>query len=266
MIRVVRGTMNQKLNKYVCREKNPEMMDSEFSVLHLRKGEDYQITTKEEYVFCLNRGTVLLAWDNVQETVERGNCFTDEPYVLHVHHSTDVKISCLSEDAEINIANTDNENTFANKLYKPGDLYYSGTVDIEKLDGKVKRIKREFFNRVTCPEANLFCGEVVNYPGCWACFPPHLHVEPEIYYYKFFPEQGFGFSEYGDEAIKVVNRSVTCNPGRQLHSQATAPGYAGYIMWTQRLQNNGRDIAYTLDEKHAWLDKDDVKIFPESIN
>ena len=136
-------------------------------------------------------------------------------------------------------------------------------VDADKLDGKVKRIKRAFFDRSVCPETNLFCGEVVNYPGSWACFPPHLHIEPEIYYYKFFPEQGYGFGEFGEEAVKVVNRSVTCNPGGQLHSQATAPGYAGYIMWTQRLQENGEDIVYTLDKKHAWLDEESVQIFPE---
>lgn len=48
-----------------------------------------------------------------------------------------------------------------------------------------------------------------------------------------------------------------------MHSQATAPGYAGYIMWTQRLRDNGKEIVYTLDDAHAWLDKEDAKIFPE---
>lgn len=263
MIKVVRGDINQKIIKYVCREKNPEMMDSEFSVVYLEDGEGFEIITEEEYVFCLNCGAVMFCWDGFEETVRRASCFNEEPYVLHVHRDTKVKITCLSESAEINVANTHNDKRFDNKFYKPGDLNYSGTVDVEKLDGKVKRIKREFFNRTTCPETNLFCGEVVNYPGCWACFPPHLHVEPEIYYYKFFPDQGYGFAEFGDEAIKVVHRSATCNPGGQLHSQATAPGYAGYIMWTQRLQDNGRDITYTLDNQHAWLDADKVKIFPE---
>ena len=263
MIKVIRGKLDKKLNKYVCREKNPEMMDSEFSVASLKKGEVFEITTQEEYVFCLNCGTVILKWDSFEKTAERKNCFQEEPYVLHVHNGTNVKITCISENAEINIANTYNEKMFDNKLYGPGELVYSGIVDTKKLDGKVKRIKREFFNRTTCPETNLFCGEVVNYPGCWACYPPHLHTEPEIYYYKFFPSQGYGFAEFENEAIKVMDRSVTCNPGGQLHSQATAPGYAGYIMWTQRLQDNGRDIQYTLDSRHAWLDAENVKIFPE---
>lgn len=263
MIKVVRGDISQKVNKYVCREKNPEMMDSEFSVIYLKSGEMFEISTEEEYIFCLNCGRVLFQWDNARETVQRVNCFRDDPYVLHVHSGTCVKITCLSDSAEINAANTHNDKAFDNKLFKPEDFMYLGTVDVKKLDGKVKRIKREFFNRSVCPETNLFCGEVVNYPGCWACFPPHLHEEPEIYYYKFFPEQGYGFSEFGEEAIKVVNRSVTCNPGGQSHSQVTAPGYAGYIMWIQRLKDNGSDIVYTLENEHAWLDAENVKIFPE---
>lgn len=263
MIKVIRGMISEKMNAYVTREKNPEMMDSEFGVISLNKGELYTLFTKEEYVFCLNQGHVIFRWDDNEEKAERKNCFSDDPTVLHVHQGTKVELEALSDKVEINVANTNNEKIFENCLIRPDELMCHETVESEKLDGKVKRIKRVFFNRSICPETNLFCGEVVNYPGCWACFPPHLHEEPEIYYYKFFPEQGYGFAEYGDEAIKVCNRSVTCNPGNQLHSQVTAPGYAGYIMWTQRLQNNGKDIEYRLDETHAWLDEEGAKIFPD---
>lgn len=263
MIKVVRGTVSEMMNKYVTREKNPEMMDSEFGVIYLNKGEKYEISAQEEYVFCLNHGKVIFRWDEKEECAERNNCFTDDPTVLHICTGTKVEIEAMTDAAEINVANTHNEKRFENHVIHPGELLFSRIVESDKLDGKVKRIKRAFFNRSVCPETNLFCGEVVNFPGCWACFPPHLHTEPEIYYYKFCPEQGYGFAEYGDEAIKVWNRSVTCNPGGQTHSQVTAPGYAGYIMWTQRLQDNGKDIVYTLEEPHAWLDEEGVRIFPD---
>lgn len=263
MVKVIRGAVPEMMNAYVTREKNPEMMDSEFGVIYLRRGEKYKILTKEEYVFCLNCGEVIFRWEGHEEYAGRKSCFTEDPTVLHVHTGTEVEIEAVAESAEVNVANTHNEKYFPNCLIRPGELLYSGLVEPEKLGGKVKRIKRMFFDRSICPQTNLFCGEVVNFPGCWACFPPHLHTEPEIYYYKFFPKQGYGFAEYGDEAIKVVNRSVTCNPGGQLHSQVTAPGYAGYIMWTQRLLDNGKDIVYTLEQDHAWLDEENVKIFPE---
>lgn len=263
MIKSIQGTISQTWNPYVTSSANPEMMGSEFGVLSLGENETFAIEAQQEYVFCLNCGAVEFCWDGQSAAVSRKSCFYDDPYVLHVCTGTRVSIRGCGAHAEVNVAGTANDRRFACRLYGPEDLLCRETADAKKLDGKVKRIKRVFFDRSVCPQTNLFCGEVVNYPGCWACFPPHLHQEPEIYYYKFFPQQGYGFSEFGSEAIKVTNRSVTCNPGGNLHSQATAPGYAGYIMWTQRLQDNGKDIVYTLDERHAWLDEDDVKIFPE---
>ena len=56
MIKVVRGEIAQKWNQYVSREKNPEMMDSEFGVIWLKSQESYELCTKEEYIFCLNEG------------------------------------------------------------------------------------------------------------------------------------------------------------------------------------------------------------------
>ena len=263
MIKIVRGDLSETYNRYVTREKNPEMMDSEFGVIYLKKGESFELLTEEEYVFVLNRGEITMAWDDEEKTVRREDCFREEPFVLHVHTGTKVRFSCLSEDAEINAANTHNEKTFPNRFYGPYEILSHGVVDAEILDGRAKRAKRPFFDRTTCPETNLFCGELVLYPGCWACYPPHLHTEPEIYYYKFDKEQGYGFGEFGDfDAVKLTHRSVSCNPGGQTHSQCTAPGYACYIMWIQRLQDNGKDIVYTTDPRHAWLEEDPV-IFGE---
>ena len=68
---------------------------------------------------------------------------------------------------------------------------------------------RTFFDRSNCPETNFFIGEVVHFPGKWSSYPPHQHVEPELYYYKFLPENGYGLAEYGDDAFKVKNNDLT---------------------------------------------------------
>lgn len=96
MIKVIRGAIEGTVNQYVSRKKNPEMMDSEFGVIYLREKEVFEIVTNEEYVFCLNCGTVCLEWDGKTETGERKSCFTDDPYVLHVHSGTQVRITALS--------------------------------------------------------------------------------------------------------------------------------------------------------------------------
>ena len=267
MIKIVRGGLKERYNRYVTRDRNPEMMNSEFGVVYLAKGEEFSLTTEEEYVFVLNRGEVIFSWDGEERHVRRDDCFREEPYILHVHTGTDVKIACISEDAEINAANALNENIFPNRFYSPGELLSSGVVDAVRIDGRAKREKRVFWDRTVCPGTNLFCGELIVYPGCWACYPPHLHTEPEIYYYKFLPECGYGFGEFGeDDAVKLLNRSVSCNPGGQVHSQCTAPGYACYIMWIQRLQDNGRDIDFVTDPRHAWLEEENVSYFPDKVS
>ena len=133
--------ISEKMNAYVTREKNPEMMDSEFGVISLNKGELYTIFTKEEYVFCLNQGHVIFRWDDNEEKAERKNCFSDDPTVLHVHQGTKVELEALSDNVEINVANTNNEKIFENRLIRPDELMCHQTVESEKLDGKVKRIK-----------------------------------------------------------------------------------------------------------------------------
>ena len=116
MIKVVRGTIEHKHNVYVSREKNPEMMGSEFSVISLKMGETFQITTQEEYLFCLNQGTVKFRWDGCEAVAQRKSCFTHDPTILHVHTGTAVELEALSESVELNVANTRNEKLFENRL------------------------------------------------------------------------------------------------------------------------------------------------------
>ena len=72
MIKIVRGDLSETYNRYVTREKNPEMMDSEFGVIYLKKGESFELLTEEEYVFVLNRGEIEACgdYDTVYENSE----------------------------------------------------------------------------------------------------------------------------------------------------------------------------------------------------
>ena len=124
------------------------------------------------------------------------------------------------------------------------------------------RIVRTFLDRSNCPETNFFIGEVVSYPGKWSSFPPHTHVEPEIYFYKFLPENGYGYAEVGDTVYKVHHNDATCMAHGVTHSQATAPGYAEYYIWAIRLRDNDPMVTTVVPE-HAWVAEKDAKYFPE---
>ena len=124
------------------------------------------------------------------------------------------------------------------------------------------RLVRTFFDRSNCPGTNFFIGEVVLFPGKWSSYPPHQHVEPELYYYKFLPENGYGLAEYGDDAFKVKNNDLTGMPENVTHSQAAAPGYAEYYLWCIRLQDD-KNIVTTVVPEYEWVTAPDAKYFPD---
>ena len=100
------------------------------------------------------------------------------------------------------------------------------------------RTVRTIFDLSNAPDSNLVLGEVVHIPGRWSSYPPHHHPQPELYFYKFIPEQGFGYSEIGGNVYKVKNNDTSIIISGD-HPQVCAPGYAMYYIWAIRhLENN----------------------------
>ena len=125
------------------------------------------------------------------------------------------------------------------------------------------RICRTVFDFSTAPYANLVVGELINFPGKWSSYPPHYHPQPEIYLYKFDHEQGFGFSEFGEEVYKVRNNDAYIIDKEVTHAQVAAPGYAMYYIWVIRnLENNPFDERIYTPE-HKWLLDKNAKIWPD---
>ncbi|MDT3359240.1 MAG: 5-deoxy-glucuronate isomerase [Spirochaetota bacterium] len=251
-------------NPLVIASHNPELMGLNFAILKLGKKTNYCISLQKETLAVLLTGSITFTWNNHIKKVKRDNPFHDSPSLMHFDSFTECRvINDGDADCEIIIISTDNPKHFEARMYMPEDLASQEIVGETLLDGKTKRMKRVFFDRTTRPETNIFCGELVNFPGCWACFPPHLHTEPEIYFYRFLPEMGYGFSEQGDEVFKVKHNDLVGIPDGKTHSQVTAPGYAGYIFWAQRLQDNGKNIDYRLVSEHAWVEEPDAVFFPD---
>ncbi|MGH0053336.1 MAG: 5-deoxy-glucuronate isomerase [Sphaerochaetaceae bacterium] len=252
------------LNTIVVEREHPDLMGLNFAIAKIQATHDFILDLHQETLVVLLSGAVTYTWSSQQETVQRRDPFHEPPSVLHLNDQTSCKIRAEMQDAELIVVATANEHSFNPKLYRPDDLASIDVVGEEILGGKTKREKRVFFDRTSCPQTNLFCGELVTYPGCWACYPPHLHTEPEIYYYRFFPESGYGFSEQGDTVFKVKQNDLVGISEGKTHSQVTAPGYAGFIFWAQKLQDNGKDIDYRLVQEHAWLDAPDATYFPNA--
>ena len=112
------------------------------------------------------------------------------------------------------------------------------------------------FDYDNAPFSNLVVGEVLARQGRWWSYIPHYHPQPEVYYYKFEREEGFGACFIGDEAHTIKDGSAGCFPGGKTHVQVTAPGYPMYCCWIIRhLDGDPWLKTRIVDERYAWLEK-----------
>ncbi len=164
---------------------------------------------------------------------QRSSWIEENP--LSVHAPKDIPIRVDAEtDCEFAVVRTANPDSFPYHLYLPDE------VDIDHrgkgiLDDACYRIVRTIFDRSNTPEeARLVLGEVVNFPGRWSSYPPHHHPQPELYYYRFDPDWGYGHGELGDAVLKLRHHDLLRITGERDHVQTVAPGFHMYYLWTIR--------------------------------
>lgn len=241
---------------------HPEML-MDFGILRLRNGEMFEEKKDLECVYLLIKGEVDFSWDGNKQTASRENCFDDSPWVLHVPPCTDIKISSLSDDTEISVHRTGNDKRFEAKLYRPNDI-----PDEIRGEGTMNetgtRTVRTVLDKSLAPWSNFVFGEVINTPGKWSSYPPHIHPQPEIYYYKTLPDNGYGYCEYGEDVYKVYNNDTVFIFPNYTHPQVAAPGYALWYMWVIRQSEHDpyQPTKYPhFLEEHDWIRKPGAEIW-----
>ena len=242
---------------------NDTMMD--FGILLLKPEELYECALKKERAFLLMKGKVTFNFHGTEKSGERQSLFEENPVVLHAPQGLPVKILAEAE-AEIAVMRTRNEKGFEAKLYEKED-----TMDEHRGAGTMgetsTRIVRTTFDDTNAPEANLVVGEVINFPGKWSSYPPHHHPQPEIYHYRFFPEQGFGHATVGDVVYNVKHGDTVKILDDACHPQAAAPGYAMYYIWVIRHLDGNRygETSKTpiFDPQHLWVTEENAVIWPK---
>ncbi|MEG1255613.1 5-deoxy-glucuronate isomerase [Clostridium sp.] len=240
---------------------NNTMMD--FGILRVTKGHvEVLLEAEKEMALLLVIGEVTLKWNGEEKNIKRSSCFDEDPWVLHVPRNIEVVVEGISEETEINITKASNDVDFESKLYTPEECRSE-----DRGKGTLKecstRIVRTVFDYSNAPYSNLVVGEVVDYPGKWSSYPPHHHPQPEIYYYKFYPENGYGFSQLGDSAEMVKNDDTIKILNDLSHPQVTAPGYAMYYIWVIRHIDGNPYITPVFEEEHLWTTNKDAKIWPD---
>ena len=235
-------------------------MQMDFGIIRVKEGFVYENEEPKERAILLIEGKVVLEWNGNKEIVERKSCFDENPICIHLQKCVKIIITGLAE-SELCYEAVENGNEFECRLFRQedtvSDVFGKGT-----LNNTSTRTVRTIIDDDIAPYSNLVIGEVINHPGRWSSYPPHYHVQPEVYYYKFLPETGFGFSLIGDQAYKIENSSVSCITSNVVHPQCSAPGYAMYYVWMIphiKIKRWLKDR--TFEEKHEWLLDENAKIW-----
>jgi 5-deoxy-glucuronate isomerase len=234
----------------------------DFGILKLNEGQKITSITPKETVFLLISGEVEFEWEGHKAVATRSSCFYEGPWCLHVPSDVPVNITCIKRDTEISVYKTTNQQLFESRLFTPEDckIEMLGTGTMNEM---ATRAVRTIFNKSNREKSNLLLGETINFPGKWSSYPPHCHPQPEVYFYKFNLENGFGFSGLGDQAYKIINNDTILVNSPVGHPQVAAPGYAMYYSWVIRHIDNLPFLKPTFFNEHLWLNDKQSKFWPD---
>lgn len=245
-----------------CDGLHSEMM-MDFGVLKLDSTMSYtDERTHLERVYLVMYGEVEFTYGDETVVAKRDSYLNENIWCLNVPQGVPVSIKGIADDTEIAIMRTENETIF------PAVVRCEGNV-VNEVRGKGfmneagTRIVRTAQDVTLSPESNLMLGEDVHYPGKWSGFPSHSHEQPEIYFYKFYPKNGFGLLKHGDEGVLLEHNDTMKIMPNKVHPQVTAPGYAMYYIWVIRHLENNPYIKPTFEEEHLWVEKPGAKYWPE---
>ncbi len=256
------GKLNSGYNEITNMMTKAQNMRMDIGIQKIEKGRTVSFHDGEkETAFLLLNGKIQMSWKNNNIIATRSSLFDENPSVLHVPKNTQVQIGAL-DDAEVLIQKTTNSNEFSGKFYDPEDCTRE-MLGENVWNDMARRIIRTVFDYKNAPYSNMVLGEVINFPGKWSSYIPHGHDQPEVYYYRFDRDSGFGAGFIGDEVYKIEDNSALCIPGGPTHPQVTAPGYAMYYCWMIRHLKDNPWIGRVNDERYEWLLNKDVRIWPD---
>jgi 5-deoxy-glucuronate isomerase len=221
-------------------------------VYRLKKGQEARVGTKgREVALIAFSGKGVFHFGGDKLPFKRGDWENEAPAVVHVSSGTELGISAR-ENAEVILCSIANPDPFETRSYLPRDvrseLRGAGT-----LRETATRIVRTAFDIQNAPKASrMVLGEVINFPGRWSSYPPHRHVQPEVYFYRFKLKQGYGHGELGEEVFKVRDRDLLRITDSRGHSQASAPGYAMYYLWAVRHLPGNPYTGFQYYPEHEW--------------
>lgn len=242
--------------------KHPEML-MDFGILKLTDGMEFKDDQPLERVFVLLYGEIEVEFDDKAVKATRQTYTNDTIWSINLPKDVGITLRGVSKDSEIAVIRTENEKTFAPAIRAGSDI-------VQEVRGKGfmceagTRIVRTAQDVRLSPASNIMFGEDMHYPGKWSGFPSHSHHQPEIYFYKFYPENGFGLLRLGDEGVLLEHNDTVLIEPDKVHPQVAAPGYAMYYLWIIRHLEGNPYIKPDFDPQHLWVEQPGATYWPEA--
>lgn len=236
----------------------------DFGIVELKEGDVFSDCRELERVIVLLSGKIEVTWQGESIVAQRDNCFDENLWCINLPKGVAVTVLGVAKQTEIAVVRTENEKIFPVSIYEKNqvrnEIRGEGT-----MEDCGRRIVRTAMDINLTPHSNIMFGEDVHYPGRWAGFPSHSHPQPEIYFYKFWPENGFGLAKIGEEGVLIKNNdTITIDPDL-VHPQAAAPGYAMYFLWIIRHLPGDPYITPNFEKEYLWVEEPDAKYWPDNI-
>lgn len=224
-----------------------------FGVCRLAPEKSLRLRIGHETALVAFRGKGEFRAGETSLSFERHDWVLSNPSVLHLPSTLAPEIYNRGrEPLEVLVVRTPNEDWFAPRVFLPEQIQIEHRGKGILQDTSYRIVRLVFDDRNGPPESRLVLGEVVNLPGRWSSYPPHFHRQPEIYYYRFRPRQGYGHAELGPEVFKVEDGDLLVINGERTHAQVSAPGYHMYYLWAIRHLEEDRYDGFTFDPLHEW--------------
>ncbi len=226
-------------------------------VLRLQAGERVSIDPTSECAWILMQGEVRGEAGPVHFSFARESLFDESASCVHASAGTAVQLEA-QRDSELTVYQCANRARFAPRIFNPQDVPNEARGRGQVGDRALRYVRTIFDRRNSPPEVELVLGEVVTFPGGWSSYPPHHHVQPEIYHYRFTAPSGFGHAELGETVLKVRQYDTVLIPAGLDHAQCAAPGYGMYYSWVIRHLPNNPYIAPEFTPEHVWTLQQDA--------
>ncbi len=229
-------------------------INMDFGIVRLEKEHSYSGNEALEEMYILLNGELEFHFRGKKYSASRTSLLEQKPYAFHICSTQTVELHALSDNCELALFRAENAANFPSKFIKPEEIE-EVHVQAAKAEAYTGRTIRTAIDFNTAPFSKFCCGEVIGSPGQWSSYPPHYHPQPEIYHYRFIPENGFGYSEEGDRVNKVMNGDTAALPPMVSHPQVAAPGYEMYYLWAiPHLENDPFiDTSRIYVEEHEWV-------------